>query len=361
MCFWKFSVTFKPNKINAFQSLKHWQKLRGGGGTIPGVSKILSSHTFEELISMDNLLEAWGEFVVGKRSRADVQVFELHLMDHLFDLHQDLRNKTYKHSSYEAFVITDPKRRLIHKASLCDRILHHALYRKLYPFFDRTFISDSFSCRNEKGMYKAMDRFRSFAFKVSQNHTKICWVLKCDIKQFFASIDHFILFATLATYIVDRNILWLFEKIIESFATENRDRVGLPLGNLTSQLFSNIYMNRFDQFVKHKLKMKYYIRYADDFVFFSQDKKMLASLIPAIRSFLLFDLHLTLHPNKIYLKTIASGVDFLGWVHFPDHRILRAVTKRRMLNRIHTYPSEETIQSYLGLLSHGNMKGLHLR
>ena len=281
-------------------------------------------------------------------------------MDHLFDLHQDLANKTYRHSSYESFVITDPKRRLIHKASVRDRILHHALYRKLYPFFDRTFISDSFSCRNEKGMHKAIDRFRSFAFKVSQNHTKTCWVLKCDIRQFFASIDHHVLLAILNESIVDRDIIWLLEKIIESFETENRQAVGLPLGNLTSQLFSNIYMNRFDQFIKHKLKMKHYIRYADDFVFLSQDKQMLHSIIPAIRSFLLFDLHLTLHPNKIFIKTIASGVDFLGWVHFSDHRVLRSVTKRRMLKRVAEHPTDETIASYLGLMSHGNTKRLHL-
>ncbi|MBI2475293.1 group II intron reverse transcriptase domain-containing protein [Candidatus Uhrbacteria bacterium] len=269
-----------------------------------------------------------------------------------------MKNKTYRHSKYESFVITDPKRRLIHKASVRDRTLHRALYRILYSFFDKTFISDSFSCRNEKGVHKAVDRFRAFAYQVSQNHTRTCWVLKCDIKQFFWSIDHRILIRILGEYIPDKNIIWLLEKIIGSFETKNKRNIGLPLGNLTSQLFSNIYMNQFDQFVKHKLHIKHYVRYADDFVFLSDDKTSLKSLIPAIRSFLLFDLHLTLHPNKIFLKTFTSGVDFLGWVHFTDHRTLRTVTRRRMLQRIESHPTKETFQSYFGLLGHGNAKKL---
>ncbi len=307
---------------------------------------------------MNNLLDAWGEFVVGKRGKTDVQEFELHLMDYLLDLHKELSDKTYRHSKYESFVIVDPKRRLIHKASVRDRVLHHALYRMLYPYFDRSFASDSFSCRDGKGMHKAIDRFHVFAGKASQNHTRTCWVMKCDIRQFFGSIDHRILMRILKQHISDSDIIWLLEKIIESFETENRPHIGLPLGNLTSQLFSNVYMNRFDQFVKHKLKIKYYIRYADDFVFLSEDKSFLESLIPSIRSFLLFDLHLTLHPTKISLGKVGSGIDFLGWVHFMDHRVLRTVTKRRMFKRIEFHPTKPTIQSYLGLLSHGNTRTL---
>lgn len=307
---------------------------------------------------MQNLLDAWKGFVIGKRLRADVRAFELSLMDHLFELHKELADKTYRHSTYESFVVTDPKRRLIHKASVRDRILHHALYRMLYPFFDKTFASDSFSCRDDKGMHRAINRFRAFSNQVSENQTKTCWVLKCDIKQFFASIDHKILIRSLEGYIPDADILALLNVIIGSFETHNMHHVGLPLGNLTSQLFSNIYMNKFDQFVKHMLKMKHYIRYADDFVFLSRDRHELEIIIPIIRSFLLFDLHLTLHPKKIFLKSIASGVDFLGWVHFTDHRVLRTVTKNRMLKRIQEHPTPETVQSYLGLMIHGNTERL---
>ena len=133
---------------------------------------------------------------------------------------------------------------------------------------------------------------------------------------------------------------------------------GLPLGNLTSQLFVNIYMNEFDQFIKHRLKAEYYIRYADDFVILSANRGWLKSLIPRIKEFLLEKLKLELHPGKISIETLASGVDFLGWVHFPDHRVLRTTTKRRMLARLAVSPSPETIASYRGLLRHGNARKL---
>ena len=157
----------------------------------------------------------------------------------------------------------------------------------------------------------------------------------------------------LAEYIPDHNILWLLKKVIESFYS-TKPGIGLPLGNLTSQLFCNIYMNEFDRFVKHKLKAKYYIRYADDFVLFFESREWLAEQIPEIRDFLQGRLLLTLHPKKLSLKTLASGVDFLGWVHFPDHRVLRTNTKKRMERRITENPVPATYNSYLGSLRHGN-------
>lgn len=282
-----------------------------------------------------------------------MQEFQYHLSDHVLQLHVDLKDKTYCHGGYEAFNISDPKPRNIHKATVRDRLLHHALYRRLYPFFDRLFIADSYSCRNGKGTHKALDRFRTFAYKVSQNHTRTCWVLKCDIRKFFASIDHAVLFGILERYIADADILWLLRRVVESFAS-TRPGIGLPLGNLTSQLLVNIYMNEFDQFVKHKLKVKYYIRYADDFVLLSEDTQLLERLLSQIAAFLEDKLKLTLHPNKVSITTFASGVDFLGWVHFPDHRVLRTATRRRMLKNIANNPSEATVQSYVGMLSHGN-------
>jgi hypothetical protein len=129
---------------------------------------------------------------------------------------------------------------------------------------------------------------------------------------------------------------------------------GLPLGNLTSQLFCNVYLNRLDQFVKHELRQTYYIRYADDFVFMSRDKAELEVLIPTLTQFLLAELKLEMHPDKIFIKTLASGVDFLGWVHFPHHKVLRTTTRHKMLRRIYHSPGNNALQSYLGLLSHGN-------
>jgi retron-type reverse transcriptase len=224
----------------------------------------------------------------------------------------------------------------------------------LYLFFEQTFISDSFSCRIDKGTHKAIKRFRSFAYKVSKNNTKTAWVLKCDIKKFFASINQEVLMKILQEYIFDADVIALLSEIITSFHSTATGK-GLPLGNLTSQLFANIYMNKFDQYVKHELKAKYYIRYADDFVILSQDKNWLEDMVTKISDFLSDNLKLQLHPDKVFIKTIASGVDFLGWVNFPDHMVLRTNTKRRMFRNIKNKEGKfETVQSYLGLIKHGN-------
>lgn len=310
--------------------------------------------SYHDIVSLENFYCAWSEFLVGKRTKLDVEEFSVRLMDNIMLLANDLSDMSYRHGGYKSFYVNDPKRRHIHKASVRDRLLHHAVYRKLYPYFDRHFIYDSYSCRLGKGVYKATDRFEIFARKVSQNHTKTCWVLKCDIRKFFDSIDHEVLMDVLTEHIPDKNILWLLQNIMDSFHGEQRHGAGLPLGNLTSQLFGNIYMNIFDQWVKHNLKQKYYIRYADDFVFLSDDKETLDSLIAPLRDFLFERLRLILHPNKIVLKPVSSGVDFLGWVKFPYHSTLRKKTKKRMLRKCADNPKEEVFRSYLGLLSHGN-------
>ena len=307
-------------------------------------------HTYDDIMCIENLLKAWQEFLRGKKNKQDVQVFEAHLMDNLFILYEDLKNKTYEHGGYQAFKISDPKPRDIHKASVRDRLVHHAIYRVLYPFFDVLFISDSFSCRKAKGVHKALNRFQTFARKVSCNHTQTAWVLKCDIRKFFASIDQEVLLSILRERIPDQSIFWLLERVIRSFHTPERPGVGLPLGNLTSQLLVNIYMNEFDQFVKHQLKVKYFIRYADDFVLFSRDYEELEGWLISIKEFLWERLSLQLHPDKVSIQTVAAGVDFLGWVHFPDYRVLRGATKRRMFRKL----CEKNAASYIGLLSHGN-------
>ncbi len=315
-----------------------------------------SGHTYQDIISLENLLDAWKEFLNGKRNRKDVRAFEANLMDNILDLRNDLLNKTYRHGGYISFNISDPKPRIIHKARVRDRLLHHAIYRQLYPFFDRTFISDSYSCRDEKGIHKALNRSRSFFLKVSRNNTRTAWVLKCDIRKFFASMDHEKLMAISSSRIPNPEILNLLREIVSSF--EFAPKTGLPLGNLTSQLFANVYMNELDQFVKHRLKQKYYIRYADDFVFIDADRTALEALIPQLNEFLKRELGLNLHPDKVFIKSFSSGVDFLGWLHFPDHRVLRTVSKRRMFARLRNNTSKERLSSYLGLLSHGNTKKL---
>ena len=311
---------------------------------------------FEEIASVQNLLGAWREFLPGKRGKRDVQEFQLRLMDNILSLRNDLINGMYRHGGYQAFKISDPKPRDIHKASVRDRLVHHAIYRQLYPFFDRTFIADSFSCRNEKGTHAAMNRLRRFAYIVGKNNTRTCWMLQCDIRKFFANVDHVALIGILRSHIQEEKIINLLSEVIGSFST--KPGVGLPLGNLTSQLLVNIYMNEFDQFVKHALKAKHYIRYADDFVVLANNREWLEIILPEIRNFLANRLKLTLHPNKVSIKTLASGIDFLGWVHFPDHRVLRTTTKRRAISRVTDDPKEQRVASYLGMLKHGNAQGI---
>ena len=315
--------------------------------------------SYNDIISLENLLSAWQEFLRGKRKKIDVQNFQFHLMDNIILLYGELANGTYEHSGYESFHVTDPKPRHIHKASVRDRLLHHAIYRHLYPFFNKSFIPDSFSCRLNKGTHKALNKFRAMGHSVSKNNTQTCWILKCDIKKFFASVDHGILIRIFKEYIPDSNIITLLEKVIKSFATNPGK--GLPLGNLASQIFANVYMNVFDQYIKHKMKIKYYIRYADDFIILSEDKNLLQSQTSSIKIFLQKRLQLTLHPQKMYLKTLTSGLDFLGWVHFPYHRILRRAAKRRMIQLVKVNLTPETLQSYLGLLRHGDTHKLKVR
>src|SRR3989338_8820312 len=148
---------------------------------------------FEEIVSLENLCAAWQEFILGKRKKKDVQEFQLHLGDEILALHESLVRVTYQHGHYHQFAINDPKPRVIHKAMVRDRLLHHAIHRKLYPFFAKTFITDSFSCQDGKGLHLALQRFRIALQKVSKNERKTCWILKCDIRKFFASVDHDIL------------------------------------------------------------------------------------------------------------------------------------------------------------------------
>jgi hypothetical protein len=199
---------------------------------------------------------------------------------------------------------------------------------------------------------------------VSRNNTKNCYILKCDVKKFFDSVNHNILIFLIGEKIKDENAFWLIEEIIKSFSASS-DK-GLPLGNITSQLFANIYLNELDKFIKHRLKIKYYIRYCDDFVIPSDSEKYLKRLIFKINGFLKEKLKLSLHSDKISIRKYHQGVDFLGYVSFPFHRILRTKTKKRMfrkteqkvkelkLGKISKESFNQAIQSYLGILKHGN-------
>ena len=312
----------------------------------------ISSHKFnninnyDDLITLENLFLSWREFKKGKIKRKDVLEFEFNLEDNLFQLYQELRIKTYRHSNYSSFYVQDPKLRHIHKAEVRDRIVHHLISKYLNRIYDKTFIFDSYSCRLNKGTHKAVNRLKQFSLKQSKNNKLNFYYLKCDIKRFFDSIDHNILTEILKRKIKDRDILGIIAEIISSFQTE-KDK-GIPLGNLTSQYFANMYLNEFDQFVKHRLKAKYYLRYTDDFLILSRNKEYLENLIAPIQNFLKNRLNLLLHPDKIMIRKYNQGIDFLGYVTLPYYRVLRTKTKQRMLKKV----NQKNIQSYLGILKH---------
>lgn len=322
--------------------------------------------SYSNIITLENLFQAWGEFAKGKRKKEDVGLFERSLEDNLFTLYKSLKNKTYKHGGYEEFYVHDPKIRHIHKATVKDRVVHHLVSKMLEQIFEPTFYAHSYSCRKDKGTHRAIKAFALFTRRASKNNTSRLFVLKCDIKKFFASVDHEVLMQILALKIQDKDFLWLLDEIITSFQAENGVYKGMPIGNLTSQLFANIYMNPLDQFIKHELKVSYYIRYADDFAILSNDKLYLEDLIVKIEKFLKSNLKLFLHPNKVTIRDYYLGVDFLGYVVFPNFILPRTKTKRRMIRkiseRIQLYRQQkltskllsQTIQSYLGYLSHAD-------
>lgn len=323
---------------------------------------------YPKIITLENIFAGYDEFRRDKLNKKDVIKFERNREDNLFELYKNLKDKTYQPGKYTGFYITDPKQRLIHKASVIDRIVHHIVGRELETIFEPIFYAHSYSCRKNKGTHRGVLALQAMARGASKNNTNVCWSVKCDIRKFFGSVNHRIIKHILSEKIGDSDFMNLLVKIIDSFYSDQtinlEDKKGIPIGNLTSQFFSNIYMNKLDQFIKYILKIKYYARYADDFVMLSTDKKYLENIIPKVKLFLKQELDLELHPQKIIFRKYNCGIDFLGYIIFPHHILPRTKTKRRLLKKIRRkirdYKekkiSSETlyqiIQSYLGYLGH---------
>jgi len=314
------------------------------------------------------LLQAWKEFKKCKTKKIDVAEFEFNLESNLFSLHQELIDKTYEPAKYQAFFVYDPKRRHIHKAIVLDRVLNQAIFRILYQIFDKHFIFHSYSSRTKKGTHKASEKLFIALRKESKNWKQPVFVLKCDIRKFFDNIDHVILFELVKKKISDADVLWLIDKILKSF--EKSPNVGLPLGNVTSQLFANIYLNELDQFIKHELKVKHYFRYADDFILISENESVFAFYKKEIESFLKQKLKLELHPDKVFIRKLKQGIDFVGYVVLPNATVLRTKTKKRIfkklkkaqkeliLGKINKDEFQQIKASYMGVLKHCKNKGI---
>lgn len=317
------------------------------------------------------MFSAWTEFKKGKGKKIDAQEFALNLEDNIFSLQYELADGSYRHSQYSSFYVYDPKLRHIHKACVRDRLLHQAVARVIEPIFERQFIFDSYSSRKDKGTHRAIARLAKFAWRLSQNNTKTVWALKCDIRKFFDSVDHNILECLISKKIDDKKLISLMQEVIRSY--ETCPGKGIPLGNLTSQLFSNIYLDELDQYVKRRMRTKYYVRYADDFVLLSQSKEELEKSLIELNIFLNLELKLELHQGKVFLRKFHQGVDFLGYVIYPHHKILRTKTKKRICRKIQLGRTEmrrgiiepdkfkSSLQSFLGLLKHCRGEGIKRR
>ena len=319
---------------------------------------------FDEMIAPERLFEAWYEFRKGKNNRRDVQDFCRHVEKNIFQLHRDLASGTYQHSPYESFFVHDPKRRHIRKACVRDRLVHHTLHMTLQEIYEPKLYSGVYSNRIRKGTHRAVEALQRAVWKVSQNLTRPCWALKCDIKRFYDSIDHGILKRILARTVHDPRAQNLLGHVVDSFHVEGAPGKGAPIGNLTSQIFTNIYLNDFDWFVKYELGVKHYLRFADDHLFLTPQRQELEALLPRIEEYLADQLQLKLHPDKITLRPLQHGIDFLGVVILPRHKVLRTTTKRRIerklrerhtqlfAGRIDAESFNQSLQSYLGMLSH---------
>lgn len=333
---------------------------------------------FEALTSWPNLLLAYRKASRGKRGGAAVAAFEHRLEDNLFQLQRELRTRTYGPGRYQSFYIHEPKRRLISAAPFRDRVVHHAVCNLLEPIFERSFVADSYANRRAKGTHRALERVQGLARTYR-------YALQCDVRQFFPSIDHWILRGLLSRKVEDDSVLWLIDAILESgrgvlddayemvyfpgddlFAV-NRSR-GLPIGNLTSQFWANVYLNPIDHFIKRELGCAGYVRYVDDLVIFHDTKRTLwewkKRLVKRLER-----LRLTLHQGA-QPQPVSEGLPFLGFVVFADHRRLKRRKaihfERRLREKIGRYlrdPSQRdlllaSIQGWVNHARYGNTVGL---
>ncbi len=307
------------------------------------------NHLFDNIISFQNLLRAAKKSQKGKRYKRNVTPFHFRLEENLIQLKEELAQKTYQPGVYRSFFIYDPKKRMISAAPYRDRVVHHALCNIIEPIFERVFIPDSYANRKGKGTHKAIERYQHYAREYP-------YVLKCDIRKFFPSIDHQILRQEIQRKIVCRDTLWLIDKIIDNsnpqeehlqwfpgddLFTPVQRRRGLPIGNLTSQFWANVFLNRFDHYIKEELRVPGYIRYVDDYVLFGKSKKQLNEWKAAMTDYLA-TLRLIPHPNKTQIRQTQDGVPFLGFQVFPNYRYVRKEKIKRYKRHL-----DNTLDFYL--------------
>ncbi len=339
----------------------------------------------EEEITFLEIVRAYKQCRIHKSNCMSKLDFEYNLERNLSDLYEQLRTGTYKIGQSTCFVIVEPKVREVWAADFRDRVVHHFIYNRISKRFYNRFIRDTYSCIPERGTHNAAKQLYKYAKKITNNYKKNAYYMKCDLKNFFVSIDKDILFEELKKHVKDEFLLKLLYQVVyddlknkaiikssqsrfrklpyEKSLWNTPDKKGLPIGNLTSQFFSNVYLNILDQYVKHKLKCKYYCRYVDDFVMLSEDPQQLVEWYRDLSEFLKTRLKLELHRRKKMINKLSQGVDFVGFVIKPNHVLLRQKTIKKIYKTIREfktkpnwYEQEEinryirTINSYLGML-----------
>ena len=331
------------------------------------------SNLWCNITTFENLLLAARQAEKGKRYRDNVLRFNYNLEYNLIEIQQELIEKTYQPGDYRTFYVMEPKKRQISAAPYRDRVVHHALCNVIVPIFERTFTNSCFANRIGYGTHSALKRFTEFA----RTHR---FILQCDIKKYFPSIDHEILKTLIRRKIKCPDTLWLIDRIIDNsnlqesiieyfpgddlFTPHQRQR-GLPIGNLTSQFFANLYLSGLDRFVHEQLKITHYLRYVDDFALFSDDADQLRQAHQEITTYLA-RLRLSLHPVKTQQFETRHGANFLGFRILPDRvrvrtenlrrgrRRLRQLTREYHEGRICQHTFENSLQSWLAHLDHGD-------
>ncbi len=349
--------------------------------------------TAVQLFSYKNLLRRYYECRSGKRFTVNALKFEARFEEELFRLRQELISHTYKPGPSICFVVTRPKVREIFASDFRDRIVQHVLVGYLEPVFERRFIDQSYACRKGRGAHRALGDLDRYIRKVTRGGVCDAWYLQVDIRSFFVSLDKQILFEMICGVIKNPDVLWLVQTILSHDPAGNVKRMGqpslfdlipehkslfktafgkgLPIGNLTSQFFANVYLDKLDQFIKHTLKIRWYLRYVDDLIILSDNKGDLMRWRHAIDDFLVARLKLVLHPKKQKIQRISSGIDFIGFITKLSHRLIRRRVVRSLkgkldaIDRTHEQIFEEEmgyvqsmINSYFGQFQHARTFGL---
>lgn len=319
----------------------------------------------EAMADYANVQKAYNKARKCKRYRKDVLLFTKDKEDNLETVRNDILGLSYEPSEYRYFKVYEPKERQIMALPFYDRVVQHAINNVLEPIFNQRFIFHSYACRKTKGMHAASDTLQEWLYEWQKFHPdQPLYAIKADIHHYFQSINHDVLKAEIRKVIKDAGALILIDKIINHNG-QMPDGVGIPVGNLTSQLFANIYLNKLDQYIKHTLDAKYYMRYMDDFILLSPDKEQLRRWLADIERFLQDELKLELNPKTTILAA-KNGIDFVGYKHRATHRKVRPDSVKRIKKTIKKYESgkitkeqlQKSIASWTGHAGHADSYNL---